>query len=136
MINWNWDEKTKSVGDFTLGSPITEFFSSLIKLEKYDYEDYDTYQIEDEKYSKLFVKHGSIASIQCALHFIVNGTDIIGKTIGEAQDILEAQFHIDQDHPEWPQYMNSDETIEIIVDRRDTNHRIAYVIIRPSFSEI
>jgi len=127
--DWNWNPATKSVGNFTLGAPITDYLSTIMRLERFDYEEVDTFLIEDKAYSKLFGNE-NVYSIQCTLHFMVNGVNIIGKTFQQTQELMEISFNVIQDRPECMIYMNDDESIELITFKEDVNISIQYVIVR------
>lgn len=84
-----WD-KNKTVNGFTVGSAFSEgmYEGKLEKLHRYDYEDYDTYQVVDSFPSKVFVKEGRIYSYQAGEDFTFDGVNYIGKNIQELMDAV------------------------------------------------
>lgn len=120
MHNWNWNPHTRSVGIFSLDSPVAGVLSLVSQLERFDYEEFDTYLIEDIKGSKLFVIGGLIASIQCGLHFFVNGVDVIGMSASEAQRVLGIDFLARKINSEIVDYINETETMKLVAGKEDT----------------
>lgn len=84
--NWNWNFD-KRIGELELGYSINHYKNFLEKLPKYDYEDYDTYQIKDSN-SKIFVQENLILAIQAGELFNYNGSNLIGMSDTDALSLL------------------------------------------------
>ena len=125
MHDWNWNPETRSVGAFSLDSPISDVSHFISQLERFDYEEFDTYLIEETKGSKLFVKDGLIKSIQCGDHFFVQGIDVIGRNGEETQSIFGFNFTTHPFRDGGADYINDLETVKLIA-WEDT---VAWVVV-------
>lgn len=119
MKNWHWNQERRSVGEIFLDAPIEKFYPLISRLERYVEENFETYRIEETQGAKVFVKDGTIVSIQCGFegHFIVRGIDLMGKNMEEAQEILQFEFQ-SLGGDEYKEYINRENALKIITDRR------------------
>lgn len=102
MELFNFDRASKKVGIYQLDAPIKLYSKFLIPLFRYEYEDFDTFEIPDSSGSKLFVVNEVVKAIQCGKNFYFDGVNLIGMN---EQDALQSI------HSEWEILKQNDEIV-------------------------
>lgn len=78
---WHWQPFDK-VDKYQLDTPITDYLSDIIKLERYEEEESDTYRIDTpELGSMLYVSDtdGLVKAIQSSCSFVYQGYEFMGE---------------------------------------------------------
>ncbi|MEL6866603.1 MAG: hypothetical protein AAFP19_19410 [Bacteroidota bacterium] len=93
---WLWNPSTGYIGVIHLGMYFSEIPDSisLVKLKRFEEENYDTYEIKDANGSKVFVERGYVKAVMCGDKFFLGDQNLIGLTVYELKNLIPHDWEL------------------------------------------